>query len=249
MLKEKRFEYILKQLTSKEIVTYAEIATHLDVSEDTIRRDIESLHKNGLLSKVRGGAIPRAKNPLSFQERTNFLTEEKEVIALKVRQFLKKGMTVFMDGGTTNCVIANGFPLEIKFRVVTNNLMLIPILMKFKNIDLIVLGGNSNLETATTTGIETCRQVNEYVADLYFMGTCAVDPNFGVTAAVETDGEVKKAMLATSKKTVALSNHSLLGTTEPFRVCALEEVGVLATNLPANSKDLEDFRNLGIQIV
>jgi DeoR/GlpR family transcriptional regulator of sugar metabolism len=63
MLKEIRLQHILTLLESKDLVTYELLASELKVSEDTIRRDIEVLHKNGLLSKVRGGAMLRSQNP------------------------------------------------------------------------------------------------------------------------------------------------------------------------------------------
>src|ERR1700750_1933223 len=103
MLKEERFEIILSQLKEKNKVKFEDLASLLQVSEDTVRRDIDLLHRNGLLSKARGGAISREKDPLSFHDRQSFLTKEKDIIALKAQQFLKDGMTVFMDGGTTVC--------------------------------------------------------------------------------------------------------------------------------------------------
>lgn len=70
MLKEERFNHILTVIKKKGKANYESLASDLNVSEDTVRRDIESLHNNGLLLKVRGGAISLSKNPLSFQDRT-----------------------------------------------------------------------------------------------------------------------------------------------------------------------------------
>jgi len=112
MIKEKRLKHILALLQSKEMVTYDLLAGELSVSEDTIRRDIEELHNNGLLSKVRGGAMLRSENPLSFQDRTTYLQGGKDIIALKAQQLIKNGQTIFMDGGTTLCAIAARLPLN-----------------------------------------------------------------------------------------------------------------------------------------
>src|SRR5579863_8727454 len=92
MLKEERFDHILKVIKKKGKVFYETLSEELNISEDTVRRDIESLHKNGLLCKVRGGAISVSKNPLSFQDRTRYLTKEKDVIALKAQQ-----QTIFVE--------------------------------------------------------------------------------------------------------------------------------------------------------
>nr|WP_315028682.1 DeoR/GlpR family DNA-binding transcription regulator [uncultured Chryseobacterium sp.] len=249
MLKEERFETILKQLKKKNKVKFEELALLLQVSEDTIRRDVDLLHKNGLLSKVRGGAILREKDPLSFQDRQSFLTKEKDIIALKTLPFLKDGMTVFMDGGTTVCAVASYMPLDIKLRIITNNHSLPPILSKFKNTELIMLGGIFHHDLAVTTGAATCHDVSQYIADLFIMGTCAVDVDFGISATSVPDGETKKAMVQSSKKIIALANQNKLRRTEAFKVCDINKIGSLITDLDSNDTELEPFRSLSIQII
>ncbi|AIM37233.1 DeoR faimly transcriptional regulator [Sphingobacterium sp. ML3W] len=249
MLKEKRFEFILDQLKSEEMVSYEILAKKLNVSEDTMRRDIDHLHKIGLLSKVRGGAIQRVKNPLTFEDRNSYLKKEKDIIALKAQQFIKEGMTVFMDGGTTICAIVNYLPTEINLRIVTSNVMLIPILDHYPNIELILLGGKYHKQTASTMGQTTSNEARNYIADLYFMGTCGVDWKFGISAFVKEDAEVKLAMLTSAKKVVALANQDRLGVTESFKVCDVEQVDVLITNLPTAEKSLDEFRQQPIILV
>jgi len=242
MLKEERFEVILKELQAKKVVKFEELAILLDISEDTVRRDIDFLHRNGLLSKARGGAMLREKDPLNFQDRKSFSTKEKDIIALKTQAFIKSGMTIFIDGGTTLMAVVNNMPLDIKLRIITNNLSLIPIVERFKNVEIVVLGGNYDYQLGISHGITTCN-------DLYIMGTCAVDAKFGITAISISDGEAKKMMQKCAKKTIALANDSKLNYTEAFKVSDIQDIKVLITNLDSNSPDLDSFRNLGIQIV
>jgi DeoR family transcriptional regulator, carbon catabolite repression regulator len=249
MLREERFDHIISLLKRDGKVAYDLLSAELNVSEDTIRRDIETLHSNGLLAKVRGGAILPSRNPLSFQNRTAYLTEGKDIIGLKAQQFIKKGQTVFMDGGTTICAIAAHLPLDSSFRVVTNNQALIPILSKFKEIEIIVLGGVYNRNTETNTGVKTCQEVKHYVADLYLMGTCAVQSKFGITAAINEDGEVKQAMLNASIKKIALSNTEKLDSVHSFKVCDMQEIDVLITDIPSDDSRLDAYRNLGIKLI
>jgi len=102
MLKEERFEHILIKLRSAHKVSFEGIAKDLHVSEDTIRRDIDMLHKSGLLVKVRGGAISPIANPLSFQDRESVFADGKNIIALKARQLLKKRTDRFYGRGHNN---------------------------------------------------------------------------------------------------------------------------------------------------
>jgi DeoR/GlpR family transcriptional regulator of sugar metabolism len=249
MLKEERFSYILKILKKKGKVFYETLSAGLHISEDTVRRDIESLHNKGLLFKVRGGAISISKNPLSYQDRTRYLTEEKELIALKAQQLIKKGQTIFMDGGSTNCAIATFLPASSSFRLVTNNMALIPIISKFRDIELVILGGMYDRETAINTGGQTRNEVKQYIASLYFMGTCAVQKDFGISAVFQHDGEVKQSMLRNANKTFALVNSSNLNSTEHYKVCDMNDISGMITDLATDDIKLDDFRNLGIRLI
>ncbi|NIG54528.1 DeoR/GlpR family DNA-binding transcription regulator [Chitinophaga sp. Cy-1792] len=249
MLKEKRFEFILDQLKKKQHVTFEGVSAKLGVSEDTVRRDIEYLHKNGLLSKIRGGAMSRATNPLTFQDRKNHLKKEKNIIALKAQPLIKNGMTVFMDGGTTIHSVAAYFPADLKIRVITNNYTVISALAEHKNIELIVAGGNFDRTLQTFSGFTTCSGIAEYIADVYLTGTCGVDLQYGITAAFQQDAEVKRAMKKNARQTIVLANHERLGQVEAFGVCSMESIDVLITDLNSDDQEIDDFRHIDIQII
>ena len=249
MLKEERFNHILTILKKKGKVNYESLSGDLNVSEDTVRRDIESLHNNGLLLKVRGGAMSLSKNPLSFKDRTKYLSEEKDVIALKAQQLIRNGQTIFMDGGSTICAVASHLPANASFRLVTNNMALIPIISRFKSIELIILGGIYDRETATNTGVQTCSEAARYIADLYLMGTCALQKDFGITAVFQADGEVKRSMLKNAVKTYALGNYAIFNSMAHFKVCELNEISGLITELATDDRKLDEFRNLGLRLM
>jgi len=249
MIKEKRLQHILSLLQNKEIVTYDLLAHELNVSEDTIRRDIETLHNNGLLSKVRGGAMLRSENPLGFQERTTYLQGGKDVIAAKAQQFIKNGQTIFMDGGTTICAIAARLPLNSVLKVITNNQAVVNILAKIPGIELIVIGGNYDRDTATCSGAQAVYEAGKYIADIFFMGTCAIHHQFGISASLQTEGELKQTMIKSSLKTVALTNGEKLESIEYFKVCDFEPVDVLITDLGSGDPLLNKYRNLGFKLL
>ncbi len=249
MLKEERFDLILDELKKEKTVSYQTFAMLTRVSEDTIRRDIEYLYKNGLISKVRGGAMLRSKDPLSFNERETVSTKEKDIIALKAQRFIKNEMTIFLDGGTTVCAIVSHISRDYHLRIVTNNPKLIPIVSDFPNIELILLGGKYYPNHAVTAGADTCLEVNNYTADLYFMGTCGIHPTNGASAIYKEDAEVKRAMCKSAKKIIVLADKNKLRITETFKASDLENIDVLITDLSSDDNQLNDFRDLDIQIV
>ncbi|MBL7700467.1 MAG: DeoR/GlpR transcriptional regulator [Chitinophagaceae bacterium] len=248
MFKEERVNLILKELSKKNHVGYDRLAEKLNVSHDTIRRDINYLAQNGLLHKVRGGAIEREQQPLSFEDRVGRFTKEKEIIARKCLQFLKEDSTIFMDGGSTVCIIASYFPKNIKLRVITNNQALLPVVSKYRNIELIALGGMYHEPTATFTGQTTYDQIRRYVADIYFMGICGIDDKRGISAAYVQDCEVKSTMMDSAQSVVALLNDNVVGRREPFKVADIEKVDHIVCNLDSASPVLDPFRKLGPKI-
>src|SRR5688572_8308838 len=157
MIKEKRYAYILAKLQDNQQVGFAELSSDLKVSEDTIRRDIEALANNGLLMKIRGGAIPRSHNPLTFKERISYLKDDKEVIALKAQPLIKSGQTIFLDGGTSVFTLVSLLPTDIKLTVITNNTAIIPALSAYPGVKLILLGGTYFKESETVVGLQAIR--------------------------------------------------------------------------------------------
>ncbi|WP_255697680.1 DeoR/GlpR family DNA-binding transcription regulator [Fulvivirga ligni] len=121
MLKEERFQYILDELSKNNKVLLDKLSDELNVSIDTIRRDIKELDTQGLLKAVRGGAVPHSPNPLNFMDRLDYDSEAKQIIANKALSLFHDGQTVIFDGGTSTLAIANLLPKELKLTVVTNS--------------------------------------------------------------------------------------------------------------------------------
>jgi DeoR/GlpR family transcriptional regulator of sugar metabolism len=249
MVKEKRFNYILDKLHSQNEVGYNELSNDLQVSEDTIRRDIDALANNGLLLKIRGGAIPRSHNPLSFKERQGHLQDDKEIIALKALTLIKPGQTLFMDGGTSVYTLASLLPTNSKLTIITSNLAIIPALSSYPHVELIVLGGKYLKQTETITGYQAIKMVQNFQADLYFIGVCALDMAKGVTASFMEEAELKHAMLEQSHVTVALSTFDKLETFEPYHVCPIKSIHYMITEVDSSHKKLQSFREAGIIIL
>ena len=249
MVREKRFNYILGKLQDKNEVGFAELSNALNVSEDTIRRDIDTLASNGLLLKIRGGAIPRSHNPLTFKERIGQLRDDKEIIALKAQTLIKSGQTVFMDGGTSVYTLVSLLSTDIKLTVITNNIAIVPILSAYSGIELIVLGGKYLKESETVVGLQAIKMAENFQADLYFMGICALDTVKGVTANFMEEAELKQTMLGHSGTSIALSTFDKLGTFESFRVCPIQNLDYIITEVNAGDEKSKAFRELGITVL
>ena len=137
MLKKERCQYIIKKLAENQSVNTIELAVELSVSEDSIRRDLQLLHDQGLLEKVYGGGIPVSdKNKNHFD--IEILNEKKKIaLGTKALSLLHDGQVIIMSGGTTNLVFSKLIPSELKATIYTYSLPIAMQLSQHPNIDLI----------------------------------------------------------------------------------------------------------------
>jgi len=248
MLREERLDYILRKLQTDHKVLQAELSSDLQVSEDTVRRDLESLAQNGQLIKVRGGAIPHSPNPYSFKERIQYHEDDKKHIAGKALTYLHNGQTIILDGGTSTLMLAKLFPANLHIRVITNSVPIVAQLIEHPVIEVIFTGGLIGKDSQTAGGMDTIRMLEKLRADICFLGICSLHPDAGVTGLDLGEADVKSAMVGSANKTIALATSDKMGTAEPFKVCDITRLDTIITDNP-DLPSLKPYINLGIQVI
>ena len=240
-------DFIINRLKSNQSVKLGQLSEALEVSEDTIRRDIEGLAKSGLLTKVRGGAIPHSPNAHSFQERIHVSENEKGIIAQKALPLIKAGDTILLDGGTTTYALAG--LLDMPLTVITNNIPVAALLAGRKNIEVIITGGRILHDSQVTAGAYAIRQLEQLHVDIYFVGVCSLHHEIGLTSIDYFECEVKRAMVGCSDRIVALTGHDKIGTSEAYKICPIELLDTIITEINADSEIFEPYRQRSIQIL
>ena len=134
MLKAERQSIILDELRSQNKVISSKLCKVLDVSEDTIRRDLIELEDNGQLKKVHGGAITLSYIP-SFKKREVLEIKLKHEIAKKALSLIEENMVIIIDGGTSNLQLVNLLPKNIKLTIFTNSIPVAEKLCEYSNLD------------------------------------------------------------------------------------------------------------------
>lgn len=248
MLREERLDYILKKLKTDHKVLQTELSTDLQVSEDTVRRDLESLAQDGLLIKVRGGAIPHSPNPYSFKERIHLHEKDKQLMAQKALSLLKNGQTIILDGGTSTLMLVKLFPASLQLTVITNSVPIVAQLMEHPGVEVIFTGGRIFKNSQVASGTDTIRMFRKVRADLCFLGICSLHPIVGVTGLDLEEAEVKSAMVESANRVVALATSDKMGTAEPFKVCEITDIDTIITDQPEETS-LQPYINLGIQVL
>lgn len=251
MLKEERYEYIMRKLEKDRKVTLGDLSAELNISEDTVRRDIEALASSQRLVRVRGGAIPHSPNTNvhSFKERVHLSEEEKAIIAIKALSLVEPGSTILLDGGTTTYAMARLLPKDMPLRVVTNCIPIADVLMDHPLVEMVFAGGHVFKSSQVTVGMEAIQFLSRLRVDVCFTGVCSLHPEFGISAPDLAETEVKRAMVGAANRVVVVTTANKMGTAEAFKVCDITEVGTIVTETDPGLPLFQPYRDLGIAIL
>ena len=249
MLREERLQIILKMLDTNQRVSSVQLSEILNVSDDTIRRDLNELAENGLLKKVHGGAIPKSPSPYKLTERINILHEEKIVLAQKAQQFFKNGQVIILDNGSTNMEVARLMSPDLKATVFTTSIPIAQILCEHPNIDLFMLGGRVFKDAQNTYGTEVIELLNKIRADIFLLGVCGRHHKIGITMPDWDESTVKRKMAEISEKVIALVTADKLNTAENYVVCSYQQIDVMLTDDTISESQLVDYQGLGVKIL
>ncbi|AEI51567.1 transcriptional regulator, DeoR family [Runella slithyformis DSM 19594] len=249
MIKEERQRLIIEKLNRDQKINLVELSQLLNVSYDSIRRDVIELEDKGLLKKVHGGAV--ANSYLSFKTTQGFGIDNQEVLHLtrKAQKLFENHQVVLMDGGTTNFHIAEQFPKNLELTVITNSLPLAVVLNEHPKIETILLGGTYHKRYQITVGNEAMRQLEHLRVDLYLMGFNGLDPTVGVTLRNYEESVLKQKMAKSAKKTAICAITEKIHTIETYKVCDLHEIDILVTAVKPSDPMLNDFRINGLEII
>jgi DeoR family transcriptional regulator, fructose operon transcriptional repressor len=249
MLKEERRNFIMNEVKMRNRVLLTDLAVKLDVSEDTVRRDLKHLDKHGQVKKVHGGAISNSYHLYHYQENEIYAHESKSIIAQKAHALLKEGQVILMSGGTTNLELARLLPRNFQATVFTLSLPVAMQLLEHPTIETIFIGGRLSREAQISLGAETVQSLSQLKADLCFLGTSHLDPEHGLTEIDWDVVQLKKAMILASKKIVSLTISEKINSVQRYKVCETHSIHTLITELKPNDIFLEPFRNQGLEIL
>ena len=236
MLTDQRRQIILDRLRADGQVASGALARRFGLSEDTIRRDLRALAKEGLCRRTYGGAVAPGGGPI--EDRLNRDTAEKSRLATRAVQLIRPGQTVLIDAGSTNAAVAGAIPEGLGLTVVTNALGIADALARRRDMSLVVLGGAFAPDSGACTGPETLAAVQGLSVDLMFLGTCALDVEAGVTAFDPVQAQLKQAMIGVARKVAAAVTVEKLGSRAPYRVAPAARLDWLVADAPMGWADL-----------
>lgn len=228
-----RREVIRTLLGTKPFISLEELtAAFPEVSQMTLRRDIEYFEKQGEAIKVRGGArsmkFITTSMEDSFFKRLHENIYTKENLAMEAVKLIETGRSVFLDSGTTMLTLASLLPDE-RFTVITTGPNVALEIIKKRKPIVNIVGGMLNRDNISVVGNKATEFIDSINIDIAFIVPSGVSAD-GLTGGNYTECEIKKKVIEKAHKVVALINLSKMNKILPYNVCSLDDVDVIITD-------------------
>jgi DeoR/GlpR family transcriptional regulator of sugar metabolism len=220
----------------------------LGVTEPTIRKDMRSLEKQGVLKRTHGGAIAlRPSVESALEVRTQRNAEAKEAIAIACVREIHDGDAIFLDSGTTIQRIANKL-VSRYITVLTNSVGVAEAVADMPTIEHILLGGRLRRVSGSLVGAFTLDAIEHFTVNVAFLSASGFSES-GVTVADVEEAKLKAAIIERARRTILAIDHEKVGATHFARVCDLEAIDTLVID-QANAfvQDLCQANNIEIII-
>lgn len=243
-----RQSLVQEKLKKEGRIYCAKLAVELQVSEHTIRRDLDELSKEGFCRRVHGGAILTQVASGDFDARLEESISSKEALGAACARLLSNGNLVFIDSGTTNLAVAQALPADLDITVVTNSPAIAMVTMSHPKSKTILIGGRIAPHVAGSLGITAQNQIKNMHFDQCILGTCALDPEAGATAHDFEDAEFKQALVTQSGQViVALTSDKTPGVAK-YRITECERISDLVLQSDISEEAIASFQRKGMQV-
>ncbi|MGX4599701.1 DeoR/GlpR family DNA-binding transcription regulator [Faecalimicrobium sp. JNUCC 81] len=247
MFQLNRHKKIHDYLLDNKKATVSELAKICEVTSMTIRRDLDKMENDGLITRVFGGAVIESNivTEVSYEEKEKACIEEKVGIAKEAADLVSDGSIVILDSGTTCMEIAKNLIDKKDLKVVTTDILIAAYLMKYKNIDVYCAGGRIQMEVGSCIDDNTVQFLNNINADVCFLGASAINSSLCLSTFTMDKVKVKKAILNSSEYKILVTDDSKFNKNSFAKICNLKEFDLVITNknineqLKANLKENE----------
>lgn len=232
MLTAERRSIILAKLEADKKVQVGALSAEFDVSEETIRRDLERLEKEGHATRVYGGAVYnqelRSEPNYSVRKQTN--TDAKHRIARQVASFIEDGDCLMLDESSTAMFVAKAIRGKKGLTVITNSLEVMLTLSEEKDWRIISTGGDLDPDLLAQTGHQAETSVRKYHVDKAVISCTGLDLARGCTCTEENAAYIKRAMMESAKQTILVADQEKFGKKAFFSLCRLSELTAIVTD-------------------
>ncbi|MEF9839934.1 MAG: DeoR/GlpR family DNA-binding transcription regulator [Lachnospiraceae bacterium] len=248
MIRGERLNNMAAYVNEQQYVSVDDLVNKFNISKATVRRDLDILNEKGVICLFRGGAggIQQVEKELLYDEKLNSNREEKRRIGQYASSVIKEGQTIFVDTGVTTGEMIP-FLLEQKdIHIVTNDVWIVANLASNMDIKVSVPGGDVRRGFYTICGSETEQFLSNLYVDIAFISIDAIDDKFGCSITNNDEVLIKQQMIAHSKKTIMLADHSKFQSVASWKTCKIEDIDMYVTGSEISKEILMQYQKYNI---
>lgn len=250
MFAEERKKAILETLYQKGSVKVTDLASVLEVTEATIRRDLQELEEKKMLQRTHGGAVPMdsTKFEPTLLERKDSHYNEKVAIGRKAAEMIEEGDSILIDAGTTTLQIAKHLSTP-NITIVTNSMPIALEMENHKDVELILIGGMIRWNTQAFVGPLAEEMLRKIRVDKVFIGTNAITLEDGLTTPNLLEAKMKQTMLGIASQKIVVCDSSKFGKRSFAKICDVEDVDVIITSGEKAIEKADEYIERGVELV
>lgn len=243
-----RQEIIRQKLKTEGRVFCAQLSVDLQVSEHTVRRDLQDLALEGVCRRVHGGAISALPAAAQFDVRLADRGDAKALLGQAGAQLIREGSCVFFDAGTTNLAVARAIPAGMRLTAVTNTPAIAVELLKHASVEVVMLGGRITPATGGALGITALKQIQSMHFDQCILGVCALDAASGLTVFEFDDAEFKQALIAQSAQIIVVLTSDKTPGVARYRIAGCDSISDLVVEQAISAAKVVPLEEAGVRI-
>lgn len=251
MLAIERRNAILSKLYLDGKVIVSELSAEFDVTEETIRRDLEKMDKDGLVKKTYGGAVPVQKFstdlPQSVRKRAN--VEAKQKIAENLSAVINDGDCIMIDSSST-ALFFLGYIKHLKnITLITNSVEALIELSDKDDWHIYSTGGKLKKGSLSLVGPSAERLIRGYHVDYAICSSKGIDIENGITDSNEKDSEIKRAIFASAEHKILAVDSTKFDKISLIKVCNVSDINTVATDVAPSEKWIKYLKSINVNLI
>lgn len=250
---ELRRRHILELLDAEDFVSVKQLADEFGLTEMSVRRDLSALAREGLVTRVRGGAArpPIGQASRQYAEASKRNSAAKVAIARRAAQLLEPTNVVFFYSGSTVARVATNLEPAVKssLTVVTNSLPILDEVSTWDEPHLVAVGGLYLPAYMAFVGPQALGSLDELSADVAVVGCDGLSADGGLTTPHQLVAEVGSTIVRRARRTIVVADSSKVGRRGFTPICSIAEIDVLVTDGEADADELERLHAAGVEVI
>ena len=251
MLAIERRNAILAKLNAEGKVIVTDLSREFDVTEETIRRDLEKLDNEGLATKTYGGAVANQNLnidlPFNVRKRAN--VELKQKIAEKIAEMIHDGDYIMLDASSTAIYVPKCISNLKNITLITNSVEILVELADKSNWKILSTGGSLKKGALSLVGASAERMIRGFHVDLAVCSSKGIDMNMGVTDSNEKDSEIKQAIFGAANRKILAVDSTKFDKISFVHVCDLSDIDTVVTDKAPSERWIEYFKDREVELV